>query len=266
MCPHCRAFIEAGDRRCPYCGEAVGAPAIQRRYPADVLGGLIPHAQFTTAMILVVNFGLFVATMLAGEGEGGMNVDGLTLFRFGAKYPPAILQGEWWRLITAGFLHGGIFHILMNSWALFDLGARVEEEYGTERMIVIYFFSTVFGFVASTWWSSALSIGASAAVFGLIGAMIALGVRHPTVAGAVKGLYMRWAIYGLLFGLLPGLRVDNAAHIGGLAAGFATAYVAGTPRVGRQWGERFWRVAMIVCLLITAWAFLQMFLNLTSTS
>ena len=58
----------------------------------------------------------------------------------------AIFLGQWWRLVTAGFLHGGLFHILMNSWVLFDLGAQVEQVYGARRMLVFYFVSTVGGF------------------------------------------------------------------------------------------------------------------------
>ena len=72
MCPHCRAFITAKDRTCPYCNEPVGHRAIDRRYPSPILGGMIPHARFNTTTILLVNFGLYVATtmysMKAGTG------------------------------------------------------------------------------------------------------------------------------------------------------------------------------------------------------
>ena len=68
----------------------------------------------------------------------------------GESVPAAYMEGQWWRLITAGFLHGGILHILMNSWVLFDLGAEVEQIYGTSRLIVFYFVSTVTGFWASS--------------------------------------------------------------------------------------------------------------------
>ena len=88
--------------------------------------------------------------------------------------------------------------------------------------------------------------------------MIALGVRQRTAMGAaIRGLYIRWAIYGLMMGLLPG--IDNAAHIGGLAAGFAAAYVAGTPKLVETWGERFWQVAAYACALLTAWSFFLMY-------
>jgi rhomboid protease GluP len=264
MCPNCRAFITRSDRICPYCQTEVGPRAIDRREPGALLGGLIPQAHFTTSIILLVNLGLYAATALYSmqSGNGGWtDIDGLTLFRFGAKYRTAIFAGQWWRLVTAGFLHGGLLHILMNSWVLFDVGAQVEQVYGARRMLVIYFAATVCGFAASTWWSAGLSVGASAGILGLIGAMIALGTRYKTSLGlAIRGQYMRWVIYLLIFGLLPGLRIDNAAHIGGLAAGFGVAYLAGLPSVRDTGTERLWRIASYAVVLVTAFCFVQMFL------
>src|SRR5882724_1293185 len=258
MCPHCRAFITDKDRVCPYCHEQVGARAIDSRSPADVLGGLIPQGRFTTMMILLVNVGLYIATVVysmgAGHSDALLNLDGETLYRFGAKFRASILQlGEWWRLITAGFLHGGIMHIGMNLWVLYDLGATVEEIYGTHRYLAFYLLSTAGGFAASTYFSDSLSIGASAGLFGLIGVMIALGMRSQTAAGAaIRGMYIRWAIMGLLFGFLPFFRVDNAAHLGGLTTGFVTAYFAGTPRIAASASsEQTWRLASWACLAIT---------------
>jgi rhomboid protease GluP len=263
MCPHCRAFITSSDRVCPYCNERVGPRAIDRRSPADVLGGLIPHARFNTVLILVINFGLYLVTSIYSmrSGEGGpMSIDTYTLVAFGAKYAPAIFQwGQWWRLVTAGFLHGGLIHILMNSWVLFDLGAQVEELYGASRMWVIYFLSSVFGFYISAVWAPRVpSIGASAAVFGLIGAMIALGVSHRNPMGAaIRGFYVRWAIYGLIFSLIG--PIDMAAHVGGLVAGFGVGYLAGTPRYEGSGIERVWRILAWVCVLATVVSFLDMY-------
>lgn len=271
MCPHCRAFIKSSDRVCPYCGGEVGPRAVDRRNPGAILGGFIPHAHFTTTMILIINFGLFAATVLysmrAGNGDALMGVDGRTLLDFGAKFREAIQLGQWWRLVTAGFLHGGLFHILMNSWVLFDIGAQVEEIYGAPRLIVFYFLATVFGFYASAVWNPGLSVGASAGIFGLIGAMIALGVRYRTnpMSQMIRGMYVRWAIYGLILGLLPG--IDNAAHIGGLAAGFGAAFLAGTPKlVEYSAGERLWRAAAYLCVALTALSFLEMYLWLSASS
>ena len=259
MCPHCRAFITVKDKVCPYCNERVGPRAIDRRSPADMLGGLIPHARFNTIVILLANFGLYLVSTLysmrAGGGGGFSSIDPRTLLAFGAKFGPAIAAGQWWRLVTAGFLHGGMLHILMNSWVLFDLAPQVEEIFGASRMWVIYFVSSVCGFYLSDLWSPmAPSVGASAALCGLIGAMIALGVRHRSATGdAIRSTYMRWAIYILIFSLLPG--IDMAAHIGGGIAGFAVAYVAGTPRYEGPPVERLWQAGAWICLGLTAVSF-----------
>lgn len=266
MCPHCRAFITNKDKACPYCNEEVGPRAIDRRSPGDILGGLIPGAHFTTAMILLVNFGLY-AVMTAyslshAKNPSLLDLDLITLYRFGGKFRANILHGEWWRLVTAGFLHGGIMHIAMNSWVLYDLGAQVEEMYATSRFIVFYFLSTIGGFLVSTYWSESPSVGASAGLFGLIGAMIALGAKNRTRMGAaIRGMYVRWAIYGLLFGLLPFFRIDNAAHIGGLATGFLCAYFAGTPRLVESWTEKAWRMAAWGCAVVTVYCFVQVYLS-----
>lgn len=258
MCPQCRAFITTDDKICPYCNNEVAAPAVRRRVTADALGGLIPQARFTTLMIMLINTGLYIATVLhtSRSGEGGMDPDMQTLFLFGAKYAPAILAGQWWRLITAGFLHGGILHILMNMWVLFDLGAQVEETCGTSRFLVIYLVSNFTGFLASFYISPSLSMGASAAIFGLIGAMIGVGVRDRSSYGsALRSFYMRWAIYGLVLSVIPG--IDWAAHIGGLVGGFVIGFASGTPGYSAT-VERAWQIAAGVAVAITGLAFFDM--------
>ena len=262
MCPHCRAFITTSDKVCPYCDATVGPRAIERR-PDFQVSGFIPNARFTTVVILLINAGLYAATTLysigMSGGEGAFNIHPQVLLLFGAKVPTLIAAGDWWRLITAGFLHGGILHILMNSWVIFDLGTTVEEFYGTARYLVLYVISTIAGFFASTWFSPAMSVGASAALFGLLGAMIAVGMRTSTPMGsAIRAHYTQWAIWGVVIGLLPGLRIDNAAHIGGLAAGLAFGYLAGTRPLAESWQEKAWKVAAALSVLLTAWAFVRM--------
>jgi rhomboid protease GluP len=261
MCPNCRAFITTADKVCPYCDAPVAARAVDQRSPADLLGGLIPHARFTTVVILLINTGLFLATLIFSikMGSGGMDIDGRVLFAFGAKYREAILAGQWWRLITAGFLHGGMWHILMNSYALFIVGSQVEQEYGTNRYLVIYLVANVTGFLASFYWTSALSVGASAGIFGLIGAMIALGMREKSRYGsALQSQYLMWAALNFVIGIFGGFAIDNAAHLGGIAGGFAVAYVAGTPRIARS-SELIWKVAAIIAVGVTVVAFVEMF-------
>jgi rhomboid protease GluP len=262
MCPHCRAFITTSDRVCPYCHESV-APQRVERSSGPILGGIIPHAGYLTILILLVNTGLYLATglysMKGGRGSI-LNPDVQTLFEFGAKYGPAIAAGQWWRLVTAGFLHGGLLHILMNSWVLFDLGAQVEELYGGARMLVIYFVANVVGFYASALWNpQSPSVGASAALFGMVGAMLALGFRYRGGMGdMVRSVYGRYLVYLLLFSLLPG--VDMAAHVGGLAGGFGLAYAAGRPREDGSSLEQVWRVAAGLSIAATLYCFLKWYL------
>jgi rhomboid protease GluP len=236
----------------------VGERAIDRRSPGDLLGGLIPHARFITVVILLINTGLFLATVIFGLKMGwgeGLDIDGRVLLAFGAKHRQLILEGEWWRLITAGFLHGGMWHILMNSYALFIVGGQVEQEYGTNRYLVIYLVSNFTGFLASFYWTPALSVGASAGVFGLIGAMIALGMREKSRYGsAMQSQYLMWAALNFVIGIFGGFAIDNAAHLGGIAGGFAVAYVAGTPRYSGK-SELVWKAAMIASVGVTVIAF-----------
>jgi rhomboid protease GluP len=247
MCPHCRAFITTSDRVCPYCNEKVGPRAIDRRSPSPILG-FIPHAQFVTSVILLINIAIFIASML---NRG--------LFDAGAKARFEIQQGQWWRLVTAGFLHGGFFHILMNSWVLFDVGAQVEQIYGASRMLVIYFVSTITGFYLSYLLTPNPSVGASAAIMGLIGAMIAVSVHHRNaLTQAMRGTYIRWVIYMLVIGFIVS-GIDNYAHIGGLAGGFAVAYFAGLPRWDGSPLEQGWRVASYICIGLTALCFFDMY-------
>jgi rhomboid protease GluP len=263
MCPHCRAFITTSDRVCPYCNESVEPRRVERGSSGQILGGLIPHAGYLTILILLINSGLYLATSLYSMkgGRGNfINLDTTTLVDFGAKFAPYIGAGQWWRLVTAGFLHGGILHILMNSWVLFDLGAQVEELYGGARMLVIYFIATVVGFYVSALWSPRVpSVGASAALFGMVGAMLALGFRYRGAVGdMVRSVYMRYLVYLLLFSLLPG--VDMAAHVGGLAGGFGAAYIAGRPEYQRSSVERVWQVAAGLAVVATLYSFLKWYL------
>jgi rhomboid protease GluP len=253
MCPHCRAFITTDDRVCPYCHEPVAPQRTERASSGAILGGLIPNAGYLTILILLINTGLYLASRYNEN-----------LLEYGASYGPRIVNGEWYRLVTAGFLHGGLLHILMNSWVMFDLGAQVEALFGGARMLVIYFVATVTGFALSAVIGH-VSVGASAALFGLVGAMIAMGTRYRAGVGEmIRAIYIRYLIYLLIFSFMPG--VDMAAHIGGLIGGFGVAYAAGRPESDRSPIERFWQIAAGLAILITLYCFLQWFLRVASTS
>jgi rhomboid protease GluP len=265
MCPHCRAFITNKDRVCPYCNERVGERAVDRRSPGAVLGGLIPHAQFVTTTLLTVNVGMYllsaVYSMRSGNSQALMSLDGRTLTLLGETRPDFLHEyGEWWRLVTAGYLHGGLLHILGNMWVLLQVGSQVEELYGSARMFVYYTVASVCGFYLSSAILGHFTVGASAGITGLLGVMIAWGMQRGDAIGEyIKGQYLIWVVYILASGFMfPA--VDNAAHIGGLVAGFAIAWVTGTPRYEGSPVERVWKVAGLLCLLLTGICLLEAFL------
>jgi rhomboid protease GluP len=230
----------------------MGPRAVERRNPGEILGGLIPHARFTTVIILLINTALYIAEYVSPQAG---------ISEFGRSVPAAYMDGQWWRLVTAGFLHGNILHILMNSWVLFDLIAEVEQFYGTARLIVVYVLSSVAGFYVSFFFNpGTVSMGASAACFGLIGVMLALGMSrsHP-MALMIRSYYKRWAIYGIIFSFIPGMRIDFTAHLGGLAGGFLLGLIMGLPKLPNSPVERLWRIVAIAVVALTVYAFVQDF-------
>src|SRR5690625_6084003 len=114
------------------------------------------------------------------EINGG-STDVETLIQFGAKYNPAMIDGEWWRLISSMFLHIGFFHLAMNMLALYYLGVAVERIYGSRRFLMIYFLAGIAGSLTSFAFSINVSAGASGAIFGLFGAMLFFGIIHKKV-------------------------------------------------------------------------------------
>lgn len=223
----------------------------------------LPQAHSTTFILMLMNVGLFAASMLyAGPETLGMGFDGNVLTLLGAMRVELIqFRGEWWRLITAGFLHGDLVHILMNMLGLYQLGNEVEGVFETHRYIVIYIVSTITGFYASFLSGNILSVGASAGIFGLLGALIAHGVLQRSSLGQeIKQYYIRLAVYSLMMGVFMsssmGGRTDNAAHIGGLAGGFGVAYVAGLPSLFDNFKERIWQGICWFCVALVVLAYL----------
>ena len=275
MCPNCRAFISSDDRQCQYCGITLQSVAQTRRAAAAANGeGFIPEHAFTTYILLLINVAMWAISIMlssqAGNTHAFMDIDGETLVLLGAKFTPYIRQaGQWWRLITAGFLHGGLMHIAMNGWALLTIGRQVDMVYGSARYLVIYFAGTVGGFWASMMFSSSsLSVGASAGLCGFVGAMIAVGfLSKSRMALDLRQGYLRYAGFVVVFGVLTsfggGLRIDNWAHLGGIGAGFAAGMLVGLPTPVIRSRERLWTLAAWICVLLTVFSFFQMLMIFT---
>ncbi|GAE24770.1 rhomboid family serine protease [Halalkalibacter wakoensis JCM 9140] len=162
--------------------------------------------------------------------QAGGSTSVLTLIEYGAKYNPLIMEGEWWRLITAMFLHIGFLHLFMNSLALFYLGGAVERMYGTTRFLFIYFVAGLFGSIASFAFNEQVAAGASGAIFGCFGALLYFGTVYKKLFFRTMGKSLLTILaINLVFGFsIP--MVDNGAHIGGLVGGFLAAMVVQLPK------------------------------------
>ena len=149
------------------------------------------------------------------------------LVHAGQIVPALIQQGEWWRLITSGFIHYGIIHIAFNSYALFQVGLLVEYVYGSAKYFAIYMIALVAGGVAayySTIGTNDATAGASGAIMGVFGAMAVLGFKLPHARGVLLRSALMPIVLTLGNGLLnPG--ISNAGHIGGLIGGVITAWI-----------------------------------------
>lgn len=152
----------------------------------------------------------------------------LRLYHFGAKENTALAAGEYWRLLTTAFLHGGIVHLLVNSWSLYALGSLLEPVLGGPRFLATYLVSAASGSLASWAFNAAVGVGASGAIFGLLGSALYLSWRGRTARippAALQSLIL-WTVYNLVFGFITPT-IDNSAHLGGLAGGVLCAMLLG---------------------------------------
>jgi len=179
-----------------------------------------------TNILLVVLIGVFAIEVLYSDNSLSPGNDLQTMHDLGAKINVLILNGEWWRLITAMFLHADILHIGFNAYALLIFGPQVERFFAWWRFLAIYLLGGLAGSIASFAFSPAYSVGASGAIFGLLGASGAFFWTHRRLLGAVART-MLWnavAIAGLnlVLGLAQASAIDNWAHGGGLLGGLIT--------------------------------------------
>lgn len=180
--------------------------------------------------LLTVNVLVFVLMWLDPSGRGSAQAEGLKLASWGSNAGPLTLGGQWWRLVTSMFLHGGLLHIFFNMFALWQVGRLVERMFGSTRFFALYMIAGICGSLSSVLWNPHVnSVGASGAIFGIIGGLLAF-IRRPDsgVPGTiVKDL--RGSLSGfLLFNIAAGLvypHTDNAAHIGGLVGGWLAGHL-----------------------------------------
>jgi rhomboid protease GluP len=175
---------------------------------------------------ILINLNILIFIIMALTGVNIIAPDTESLLKWGANFRPSTLEGEGWRLITNCFLHIGIFHLLMNMYALLYIGLLLEPYLGKSKFIFAYLLTGIAASVASLWWHDlTISAGASGAIFGLYGVFIALLTTNFIDGAARKSLLTSIGIfvgYNLINGMKGG--IDNAAHIGGLISGLVIGY------------------------------------------
>ncbi len=233
LCPACGRLVGSTAKKCHECGASL---TFSLAAASRSLSRLIPATAPVTYGILVLSCLLYGLSLLAslrlghslipqGSGLrslfsiGGIDPDVLILL--GGSLPLRVDWTQPWRLVTAVFLHGSFIHIGFNMWVLVDFGPTVEEVYGSARYLFLYVLTGIAGFLTSATMGH-FSIGASGALMGLIGLMLAITTRRGgAYMQMMRGNLLRWVVSIFVFGLFfPGIGIDNAGHFGGLAAGF----------------------------------------------
>jgi rhomboid protease GluP len=231
VCASCGYLVGVNDDKCYHCGRSNPglwgfAPALRR------LGNDLGFVPFMTGVCAIV----FALELLASRGEIGMdfpfgllqpNRDAALMFGASGAWP-VFGFGHWWTLLSASWLHGGLVHILFNVMWIRQLAPAVGELYGPGRMVIIYTFAGVLGFAASStaarvglpipfFQGSMLTLGASASIFGLLGALVYYGRRSGS--RHIHSQAMSWALMAGMMGFIFPL-IDNWAHLGGFAGGY----------------------------------------------
>jgi len=256
VCPSCGTLVGVKDEQCLTCGRRNPglwgfAPLLNR------LGRDLGFTQFVIGACVTLYMLMLVADP-SGISTGGflnfLSPSSRALFLFGESGAlPVFAFGRWWTVLTAGWLHAGLLHIFFNMMWIRQLAAPTSEMYGPSRMIIIYTIAGIVGFTASTLagafipilGGAGFTVGASAPIFGLLGALVYYGRRSGS--SVVGDQAKSWAVMLFIFGFFfPG--VDNWAHLGGFVGGYATAKFLDPLRP-----ERLDHLIMaLVCLAVTA--------------
>ena len=176
-----------------------------------------PKKPIITYVLLIINILVYLLTSLLSGSF--INMNGIVLYNFGAMFNEAVINGEYYRLITSAFLHGGIFHIAFNMYALYIIGPQLESFLGKVKYLVVYLFSAISGNLLSMMFTTGLSVGASGAIFGLLGSLLYFGYHYRVYLGNVmRSQIIPLIIINLGLGFVIS-NVDVAAHFGGLLGG-----------------------------------------------
>jgi membrane associated rhomboid family serine protease len=216
ICAECMTAAPVGQR----CPEHSGKPQGTKRISAGVRRGAFEGTgALMTKILLGVNILIYVITAAQGAG---INNPGGSLFNRWLLFGPAVANGDWWRLITSAFLHASLLHIAFNMYFLWFVGSAVEQALGRGRFLLIYFVSALAGSAGALVWTPATpTVGASGALFGILGAALVLERQRNFVLGGS-------ALALIVINLLLSFTLSNISvggHIGGLIGGILCTLV-----------------------------------------
>ncbi|MFN2472124.1 MAG: rhomboid family intramembrane serine protease [Gaiellaceae bacterium] len=222
ICPDCMVFAPVGIRCPDHAGQARGAAKVRRevrRAGYEGIGGIV------TKVLVGLNVAVFFLNLAQGaslnRNGGDLFFDGALIGRasFDGVNLSGVAEGEWWRLVTASFLHGNLLHLGMNMLMLYWIGTPVEEALGRLRFLALYFVSGLCGSAGALALSgqTALTVGASGAIFGILGAALVFERQRTYVlGGSAMGIIV---INLVLTFAIPNISVGG--HVGGLVGGAA---------------------------------------------
>ncbi|HEX2414670.1 MAG TPA: rhomboid family intramembrane serine protease [Thermoleophilaceae bacterium] len=235
ICPDCMTSTSVG-MRCPECASQRTQVRTMRSATSE------PRL---TYLLIGINVVVFLGATLGGASATGGGVSGSDLLTEGALSRAAIADGEYWRLLTAGFLHAGFFHLMLNMLSLWILGSILEPAVGRVRFALIYFVSLLCGsFGALLLQPSGLTVGASGAIFGLM-ASAAIYARNRGLSLMESGLGVWIALNLVITFVVPGISIGG--HIGGLIGGALATLVLFDLRDQVRLGEA---VSTVLCAVV----------------
>jgi rhomboid protease GluP len=261
LCPNCRKLISSSESKCPFC--KTRRPGSWYKNNAWTRGLREPNQMINT--IIAINVGMYILSILFNPKAAGLSPNPLTFLSpagsslelLGATgLVPIHDYHRYWTLISANYLHGGILHIFFNMVALRQLASIVGREFGFYRMFTIYTLSGVFGYWVSYMFGVFWTIGASASVCGLVGAILYYGKSRGGVYG--KALYKQismWVVFLFLFGfMVPG--INNWGHGGGIIAGIGLGFLLGYKEKRREnfFHKSLAGTCILVTLIVLVWA------------
>jgi rhomboid protease GluP len=203
----------------------------QRLHFLEQITTRTPHVWVTWTLIVMTSL-VYIA--MAVRGTGLVTIDPASAVVYGSNFGPYTLKGQWWRLMTSVFIHFGLGHIVLNMVVLAQVGRTVERLFGNARFLALYLFAGLTGSLMSLLWHPGTnSAGASGAIFGVLGALLAYVIRYSE--SIPRSIYLKnlhiaaaFILYNLIYGFTHH-GIDNGAHVGGLLGGFILACVLAPP-------------------------------------